>query len=164
MPLQYFVGNAVKEGFNPVIVNQDEQMYLVHATNCIGHWTVGFARGLRRYHPEVYTQYVTYCKSIEKPVELLGTYQTIPIKANKHVINLFSSLGNRKVNKSESIRYVGSGISSFCKYMGRYKSKHIVISSTFGMDLLDNDWLAMESLINTHLPANTTWRVYSLDK
>lgn len=165
MPLGYFVGNAVKEGFNPVVVNDGEQMYLVHATNCMGHWTVGFARGLRRYHPEVYDQYVSYCQSFKKnPEILLGTYQKIPINANKHVVNLFSSLGTRKTNKAESQKYTVKSIAAFCEYMRQSKSKHVVVSSTFNTDLLEDDWLVMESLISTNLPENTTWRIYSTDK
>ena len=62
---------------------------IMHQTNCKGAMGAGIALQIRKKYPEVYKEYVDFCKSVTNSKELLGKCQIIKTINVNFVANLF---------------------------------------------------------------------------
>lgn len=64
--------------FKHVSSSPDKISILLHACNCKGSWGAGVAYAFKKYYPSTYKVHQSYCKSVAKSSDLLGTCQLIP--------------------------------------------------------------------------------------
>ena len=65
---------------------------ICHQTNCIGVMGGGIALSIRQKWPEVYEQYIKYCKQYNDSRCILGDVQTVILGTNLFVANCFGQL------------------------------------------------------------------------
>ena len=62
---------------------------IIHQCNCQGVMGSGIALQIKNKYPEVYEDYVDFCKSVKKSKDLLGECLLVEIAPCKYVANIF---------------------------------------------------------------------------
>lgn len=62
---------------------------IMHQCNCQGVMGSGIALQIRNKYPEVYEDYIDFCKSVNKSQELLGECLLVETVPGKYVANIF---------------------------------------------------------------------------
>ena len=62
---------------------------IIHQTNCKGVMGAGIALQIKNKYPEVFKDYVDFCKSVKKSKDLLGECLIVETNDGKFVANVF---------------------------------------------------------------------------
>lgn len=129
------------------ILNCEEDI-ICHQTNCIGIMGGGVALQIRKKYPNVYEEYVAFCKQYRvHPAELLGHVQFCNTPDGKVIANCFgqnSTSGSPVLTNYAALEEALYTVNKFA----RSRKLTVAIPYNIGCGIAGGNWATVEEIIN----------------
>lgn len=137
---------------------------LVHQVNCMGKMGSGLALHLRKKYPMLYDGYVSYCRLVDSPSELLGDVYFYYHSQHRIVANVFGQLyyGRKMGVQYTDYDALASGMIKVGE-LARRRNLTVAIPFGMGAGLGGGDWNIIRGIMESNqTTVNRYTRYYKL--
>lgn len=127
---------------------------ICHQTNCQGVMGTGIALSIKNRWPNVYNEYIQYCRQFSLSKNVLGNVQIIRAEKDIYVVNLF---GQDKYGRDKRYTSYGAWEKSLPRLKEIINAKGLALEDIYfpykcGCNNAGGDWEIISRLIEEYFP------------